>query len=73
MEPRKQLGVWRFGATSDDNDVIGDGSALMKGIKDHAIAAGNPVKFVKFRFDQPTRIGLKKLLWWNWKVIFRLI
>jgi acetyltransferase-like isoleucine patch superfamily enzyme len=54
------------GVTIGDGAVIGAGSVVTKDVKDYAIAAGNPAKFVKFRFDQATRIGLKKLLWWNW-------
>lgn len=54
------------GVTIGDGAVIGAGSVVTKDVEDYAIAAGNPAKFVKFRFDLDTRIGLKKLLWWNW-------
>ena len=54
------------GVTIGDGAVIGAGSVVTKDVEDYAIAAGNPAKFVKFRFDQVTRIGLKKLSWWNW-------
>lgn len=54
------------GVTIGDGVVIGAGSVVTKNVEDYAVVAGNPAKFVKFRFDEATRTGLKKLSWWNW-------
>ncbi len=49
-----------------DGAVIGAGSVVTKDVENYAIVAGNPAKFIKYRFDQPTREYLCNLSWWNW-------
>ena len=46
--------------------VIGAGSVVTRNVDDYAVVAGNPAKFVKFRFDE-TRINeLLNMAWWDW-------
>jgi acetyltransferase-like isoleucine patch superfamily enzyme len=49
-----------------DGAVIGAGSVVTKDVDNYAVVAGNPAKFVKYRFDLQTREYLCSLSWWNW-------
>ena len=49
-----------------DGAVIGAGSVVNKNVDDYAIVAGNPARFIRFRFDEDIRFGLKQLAWWDW-------
>lgn len=46
--------------------VIGAGSVVTRNVDDYAVVAGNPAKFVKFRFDETHRNELLKIAWWDW-------
>jgi acetyltransferase-like isoleucine patch superfamily enzyme len=46
--------------------VIGAGSVVNKNVEDFAIVAGNPAKFIRYRFDEKTRNELKDISWWDW-------
>ena len=46
--------------------VIGAGAVVYKNVADYAIVAGNPAKFIGYRFDQETRNYLAKISWWDW-------
>ena len=49
-----------------DGAVIGAGSVVTKDVENYAIVAGNPAKFIKYRFDQQAREYLGNLSWWDW-------
>ena len=49
-----------------DGVVVGAGSVVSRDVEDYAVVAGNPAKFVKFRFDEQTRNQLKESSWWDW-------
>lgn len=48
--------------------VIGTNSTVTKDIPPYAIAAGNPARVVKYRFDQETIKKFMAIKWWNWDV-----
>lgn len=46
--------------------VIGMGAVVTKDVPPYAIAAGNPAKVIRYRFDENTVLELQKLKWWDW-------
>lgn len=54
------------GVRIGDGAVIGAGSVVNKNVDDYAIVAGNPARFIRFRFDEDLRLKLKQLSWWDW-------
>jgi virginiamycin A acetyltransferase len=48
--------------------IIGSRSVVAKDIPDYAIAAGNPAKIIKMRFDDETIEQLIKIAWWDWDI-----
>ncbi len=54
------------GVTVGDGAVIGARSLVAKDVPAYAIAAGNPARVIKYRFDQATIETLLKIQWWNW-------
>jgi acetyltransferase-like isoleucine patch superfamily enzyme len=54
------------GVNIGDGAVIGAGSVVTKDIPSYAIAAGNPCRVIKYRFDEETINKLLKMKWWNW-------
>ncbi|MCF7560323.1 hypothetical protein L3X39_06690 [Sabulilitoribacter multivorans] len=53
------------GVTIGDGAIIGAGAVVSKDIPPYAIAVGNPIKILKYRFNQDTIDKLLKLKWWN--------
>ena len=53
------------GVTIGDGAVIGAGAIVSKNIPPYAIAVGNPIKVVKYRFSQEIIDQLLELQWWN--------
>lgn len=48
-----------------DGAVIGAESVVTKDVPPYAIVAGNPAKFIRFRFDFDTIDKLLKIKWWD--------
>lgn len=53
------------GVTIGDGAMIGAGAVVSKDIPPYAIAVGNPIKIVKYRFDEDIIKKLQKIQWWN--------
>jgi virginiamycin A acetyltransferase len=56
-----------------DGAVVGSDSVVAKDIPPYTIAAGNPCKVIRSRFDQELTDYLLELKWWDWDAekIFR--
>lgn len=53
--------------TIGDGAIIGAGSIVTKNVEPYAIVAGNPAKFIRYRFpSENLRKQLLDLQWWNW-------
>lgn len=48
--------------------IIGTNSNITKDIPPYAIAVGNPVKIIKYRFDEETIKKFMAIKWWNWDI-----
>lgn len=53
------------GITIGDGAIIGAGAVVSKNIPAYAIAVGNPIKIIKYRFDEKQIDQLIKIKWWN--------
>lgn len=56
------------GAHIGDGAIIGANSVVAKDIPPYAIAAGNPCKVKKMRFDDNTIKTLEEIKWWDWDI-----
>jgi acetyltransferase-like isoleucine patch superfamily enzyme len=54
------------GVSIGDGAVIGMRAVVTKDVPPYAIAAGNPARVVKMRFDDKTIDRLLKIRWWEW-------
>lgn len=54
------------GVTIGNGAIVGAGSVVTKNVEDFAVVAGNPARFIKYRFDEVTRTWLTNLAWWDW-------
>ena len=54
------------GAKIGNGAVIGSGAVVAKNIPPYAIAVGNPVRVVKYRFDEETIKKFMAVKWWSW-------
>jgi acetyltransferase-like isoleucine patch superfamily enzyme len=54
------------GVTIGHGAVIGTKAVVTKDIPPYAIAVGNPVRIVKYRFDEETIQMLLEVKWWDW-------
>lgn len=48
--------------------IIGTNAMVTKDIPPYAIAAGNPARVTKYRFDESTVKKFMAVKWWNWNV-----
>ncbi|WP_299684320.1 DapH/DapD/GlmU-related protein [uncultured Dokdonia sp.] len=55
------------GVTIGDGAVIGAGAVVSKDIPPYAIAVGNPIKVVKYRFEDAIIENLLKSKWWDFR------
>ncbi|GAA3621202.1 DapH/DapD/GlmU-related protein [Flavivirga jejuensis] len=53
------------GITIGDGAIIGAGAVVSKDIPPYAIAVGNPVKVIKYRFEDAIITKLLEIKWWN--------
>ena len=56
------------GVTIGNGAIIGARSVITKDVPPYAIVAGNPAKFVRYRFPQETIDKLESLAWWDWDI-----
>lgn len=55
------------GVEIGDGAVIGYGAVVARDVPPYAVAAGNPARVIKMRFDDDVIQRLLALQWWNWK------
>jgi virginiamycin A acetyltransferase len=55
------------GVKIGDGAVIGAGALVSKDIPAYAVAVGNPIKIIKYRFDESTIEQLLQIKWWEFK------
>ena len=57
--------IIKQGLTIGTGSVIGMGSVVTKNVDPYSIVAGNPAKFIRYRFDDCLRQKLLLSEWWN--------
>lgn len=55
------------GIVIGDGAIIGAGAVVSKDIPPYAVAVGNPIKIIKYRFDENKRNQLLKIKWWDFE------
>ena len=58
----------RGGIKIGSGAIIGTEAMVTKDIPPYAIAVGNPIKIIKYRFDEETIKKFMAVKWWNWDV-----
>jgi len=53
------------GVTIGDGAIIGAGTLVSKDVEPYEIVVGNPMKHLRYRFNDNDRRRLLKLQWWN--------
>ena len=53
------------GVKIGDGAIIGAKSVVTKNVPAYAIVGGNPIKVIRYRYDEETIALLEKLAWWN--------
>ena len=56
------------GVTIGDGAVIGAGAVVSKNVPPYAIAVGNPIQIIKYRFDDEIIGKLNKIKWWDYNI-----
>ncbi len=54
------------GVNIGDGAVIGAGAVVSRDIPPYAIAVGNPIQILKFRFSEEQRNQIQAMKWWDW-------
>lgn len=54
------------GITIGDGAVIGAGAVVSKSVDPYTVAAGNPARTIRKRFDQDMEARIRQLAWWDW-------
>jgi acetyltransferase-like isoleucine patch superfamily enzyme len=55
------------GVTIGSGAVIGLNSTVTKDVPPYSVVAGNPAKFIKYRFTAEQIADLLDIAWWDWK------
>ena len=55
------------GISIGNGAVIGAGAVVTKDIPPYAVAVGNPIRILKYRFSEEIIKELNQMEWWNWK------
>lgn len=58
--------IIRAGVTIGDGAIVGMKSVVTKDIPSYAVAVGNPLTIIKFRFSKDIINKLLKIKWWEW-------
>lgn len=58
----------RSGVTIGNGAVIGMGSVVVKDIPPYAVAAGNPARVLRYRFEPEVIKRLNAIDWWDWSI-----
>ncbi len=63
------------GVTVGDGAIIGANSVVTKNIEPYSIYAGNPAKFIRYRFEKEIIDKLENIKWWNCdeKIIAKIV
>ena len=56
------------GVNIGDGAIIAAKAVVTRDVPAYAIAAGNPARIVKMRFDEEAVTRLLAIAWWNWPV-----
>lgn len=56
------------GVTIGAGAIIGAGAVAARDVPAYAVAAGNPARVVRMRFDPATVSELLRLAWWDWPI-----
>lgn len=56
------------GVTIGDGAVIGAETVVTKDIPPYAVAVGNPMRIVKYRFEEEKIAKLLEVKWWDWEI-----
>jgi acetyltransferase-like isoleucine patch superfamily enzyme len=56
------------GVTIGDGAVVGAGAMVTKNVEPYAIVAGNPARFIRYRFAPDVCAALQETAWWNWPI-----
>ena len=56
------------GVRIGDGAIIGAGSVVTRDVEAYSIAAGNPARLIRKRFDEETINKLLQIRWWDWPV-----
>lgn len=56
------------GVSIGDGAIIGAGAVVSKDIPPYAIAVGNPIRIIRYRFEDEQIQELLKIEWWNFKL-----
>ena len=56
------------GINIGDGAIIATNSTVTSDVEPYTIVGGNPAKFIRNRFDEPTTQFLCQLKWWDWPI-----
>jgi chloramphenicol O-acetyltransferase type B len=48
--------------------VVAAGAVVTRDVEPYSMVAGNPARHVKWRLEEPVRMALLEMAWWDWPV-----
>lgn len=54
------------GVTISDGAIVAAGSVVTRDVPPYAIVAGNPARFIRYRFSGETIAAMRSIRWWDW-------